>query len=425
MEVLLVALLTMPPATGPMIGIAMAFGAAIVSIMFMAAYLLQNPQLVALAREELAALIFSAFIILFWMGSDAFLGSLSTGILLTTLPPDYQGFLTSDTLGGLTNSHINLAIATLHAVEQKLKSQYMDLYMFEALIGFLSTISFPFGSPIPAVNVISFSLAPFTGLTLLSNAHTIVVEAIGYLIPVVWAKEFILIFSRDTIPIILFPIGIVLRAVPIYRRTGSSVIAICFAMYFVLPFAVILSNYLLFDMYHQPEFVYTPSTASYFGTNRGATETQGLVTGGRTGEGANGMLDEFTAPSVVGTASDQATDACAGNIIVRMLCSVKNLVSSGIQVVGGFLKSIWNIWKFMVGMTGDFFFSAFNNPLMPSSASAGLFYFIIQEVATVSPFIINIMLTTLIEIIITVTGYRSISLLIGGEAEIAGLTKVI
>ena len=39
--------------------------------------------------------------------------------------------------------------------------------------------------------MISFSLAPFTGLSLLSNIHTVVVESIGYLIRVIWAKEFI------------------------------------------------------------------------------------------------------------------------------------------------------------------------------------------------------------------------------------------
>ncbi|MFZ5500552.1 MAG: hypothetical protein ACOY58_01375, partial [Candidatus Micrarchaeota archaeon] len=72
-----------------------------------------------------------------------------------------------------------------------------------------------------------------------------------------------------------------------------------------------------------------------------------------------------------------------------------------------------------------FLWTAFNNPLMPSSASSGLFYFIIKEVATISPLIILILLTTVIEVIITVTGYRSFSLLIGGEAEIIGLTKVV
>jgi hypothetical protein len=35
------------------------------------------------------------------------------------------------------------------------------------------------------------------------------------------------------------------------------------------------------------------------------------------------------------------------------------------------------------------------------------------------------MVTTVLEIIITVTAFRSVSLMIGGEAELIGLTKVI
>ncbi|MCI0504316.1 hypothetical protein L0Y65_06445 [Candidatus Micrarchaeota archaeon] len=425
MEVLLPLLLTLPAAAVSMIALALGASVLVVACMFMMAYALSNPQMVAMAREELAALIFSVFIIVFWVGSDSLLNSISNGILVSSLPPSLQGFAGSSTMGGMTNSHLQLALATLTLLEQKLKSQYIDLYLFEALIGFLSTISFPLGSPLPAVNVISFSLSPFAGLNLLSNAHTVIVEAIGYLISVVWAKEFILIFARDTIPILLFPIGLVLRAIPFFRRTGSSVIAICFAMYFVLPFSMILSNYLIFDMFDPPDFAYTPSSASYFGTDRTAAETQSSVEQGRGGSESNEILGQFMAPSVVDASSSHATDACAGNAIVRLLCSVKNIVTGAINVVGGFLKTVWNIWRFMVGMTGDFFFTGFNNPLMPSSASAGLYFFIIKEVSIISPFIILVMLTTVIEIIITVTGYRSLSLLIGGEAEITGLTKVI
>jgi hypothetical protein len=425
MEVLLPLLLTLPPSAGAMIAVSLGLGVMIVGAMFMVAYALQNPQMVALAREELAALIFSVFIITFWLSSDAIFNGIAGGLIISSLPPELQSFVSSNTLGGLTTSHINLALATLTIVENKLKAQYIDLYLFEALIGFLSTISFPLGSPVPAVNIISFSLAPFTGLNLLSNAHTVIVEAIGYLITLLWAKEFIMIFARDVVPILLFPLGLVLRAIPFFRRTGSSIIAVAFAMYFVLPFAVILSNYLIFDIFKPADFAYTPSSASYFGTERDQTYFQGKVTEGRTGESTNHLLDQFTAPDVVTEESNNAADQCAGNAIVRLLCSVKNIVSGAISAVGSFFSTVWNMWRFMVGMTGDFFFTAFNNPLMPSSASAGLFYFLIREVTTISPFVILVTLTTVIEIIITVTTYRSISLLIGGEAELIGLTKVV
>jgi hypothetical protein len=63
--------------------------------------------------------------------------------------------------------------------------------------------------------------------------------------------------------------------------------------------------------------------------------------------------------------------------------------------------------------------------MMPGSASAGMYYFLIREVVSVAPFAILITVATVFEIIFTVTMYRDISLLIGGEAELVGLTKVI
>lgn len=425
MEFLLPLLITLPAPAAAMIGVAMGLGILIVSLMFMVAYALSNPQLIALAREELAALIFTAFILLFWLTSDAILNGISNGLVASSLPSELGGFASSSSLQGLTISHLDLALASLNIMEQKLKSQYLDLFLFEALIGFLSTISFPLGSPVPAVNIISFSLAPFTGLVLLSNAHTVVVEAIGLLVTVVWAKEFILIFARDTIPILLLPFGLVMRAVPFYRRTGSSVIAVAFAMYFVMPFAVILSNYLIFDIYKPADFSYTPATASYMGSDRDYEYFRQSGEDGREGHHTHELLNQFTSRSLVEESSNDASDECAGNSLVRMMCSVGNIITSAFEAIGGFLRTVWNIWRFMVGMTGDFFFSGFNNPMMPSSASAGLYYFIIQEVTIISPFIILVMLSTVLEIIITVTTYRSVSLLIGGEAELIGITKVV
>jgi hypothetical protein len=434
MEVLLSLLLTLPPAAGPMIAVSLGLGVCMVALNFMVAYALQNPQMVALAREEFAALIFTAIILMFWLGMDSVLNTLTSSLLLASLPASMHGTLASGAcaggsgpgcLQGMTTSHITLALATLDIFEQKLRSQYIDLYLFEALIGFLSTISFPLGSPIPAVNVISFSLAPFTGLTMLSNAHTVVVEAIGYLVTVIWAKHFILLFSRDAVPLMLFPLGLILRAVPFYRRTGSSVIAIAFALYFVMPFAVIFSNFLIFDLFKPADFAYNPASSSFFGTTRSQDDVSGKIGEGQHGSATDHLFEQFNAPSVVSQTHDQASDACAGNDLIRMLCSVGNIVSTAFGVVGSFIGSVWSMWRFMVGMTGDFFFTAFNNPLMPASASAGLFHFLVLEVATISPFIILVMFTTVIEIILVVTAYRGVSLAIGGEAEIIGLSKVV
>lgn len=423
MEVFLPLLLTLPAAGWSMIGVSLAFAIAAVAINFMIAYAFQSPQMVAVAREELAALIFTVFIILFWGGSDFIFNDLSAGLLLASVPPEYQVMLTSSAQG-LSVSHIDLALATIGVMTENLKNQYTELYLFEALIGFLSTISFPFGSPMPAIGIISLSLAPFTGLVMLSNAHTTIVEAIGYLITVLWTKEFILVFARDAIPTLILPLGLILRAFPFFRRTGSSLIALSFAMYFVFPFAIILSNFLIFDIYKPADFSYTPTTASFFGTERAQDDMEtNLVDNGK--EEADHVQEQFSGPSAVEHASGSASAPCAGNPLWQLFCSFGNLLKSAVDTAGEVASTVANIWRFMVGMTGDFFYTGFNNPLMPASSSAGLFHFIIREVTIISPFVIITMLVTVFEIIITVTGYRSIALTIGGEAELVGLTKVV
>ena len=429
MEFLLPLLITLPPAAYPIIGLSLAIGVLLVALAYMVAYALQSAQMIALAKEELAALVFTAFIILFWLSFDTILNGLVSGTMMATLPEGLGDFATStsEASGGLNEGHIHLAIGSLEILEQKLRESYIDLYLFEALIGFLSTISFPLGSPLFAVNIISFSLAPFTGLTLLSAAHTTVVESVGYLIMVVWAKWFIVVFARDSIPLFLLPLGIVLRAFPILRRTGSSLIAMSFAFYFVFPLSVILSNYLIFDVFEPADFAYTPASASFFDTDQSQRYYQEKIDEGRDAEHgpAHELFERFRAPSVVEQTYQDPLSGCVGNIIVRFYCSAKSFFTTAASAVWGFISTIWTIWKFMMGMTGDFFKTAFNNPLMPASASAGLYYFIIREVSMVSPLLILVMVMTVMEIVITVTTYRNISILIGGEAELIGLTKIV
>jgi|SRR5208283_2858052 len=425
MEVLLPLLLTLPPGAAGLIGIALGLSILVVAVFFLAAGFFQSAELTAMAREELAALIFTVFILMFWIGSDAILNGMSTGVVLSSLPPSLQSVFqpspgSSGEIQGLAESHIQLALAGVSIIEDKLIDQYKELYLFEALIGFLSTISFPIASPFPAIAIISFSLAPFTGLTLLSNAHTVIVEAIGYLITVMEAKEFILLFARDAVPLLLFPLGLVLRAIPFYRKTGSSVIAVSFALYFVFPFATILTNYLIFDIYQPADFAYMPAMASYFSTSS-QQDTQNKVTAAA-GQG-NSISTAFESTDLVDTGVN--SNQCGGSIPSHLLCSAENIIGGVAGAVKSFAGTVLQIWRFMMGMSGDFAYTLLANPVMPSSASAGLYFFLIQEVVTVSQFIILIMVTIVLEIIFTITMYRNISVIIGGEAELVGVTKII
>lgn len=406
-------LTTLPEAATGVIAGSLLFAVLVTSIFFMLAYFFQSPKLTAMAHEEFAALIFTAFIILFWVAGSGFLDGLTTGLVGVSSVSDYAP---SGEIGGLSVSHMELAVAANEIFITKLKSLYINLYLYEVLIGFLSTISFPVFSWLAGPAMISFTFMPFISLSMLSSAHTAVVEAIGLLAAMLWAKEFILIFCRDVIPLILLPIGIVLRAFPLSRTTGSSIISVCFMGYFVFPLAVLLSYFMVFDLYEPVEPPPVPSALSLFKTHFTQEDAENLITEAR-GQSEEMQGDLFSARH----AADEATSvgACQG---IQFFCSIKKIWEGAKDAVGSFASTVKGIWLFMTGFMGDL--TSFKDVLLPSSVAAGLYDFIVREVSHVAQFIVIVVLTSVIEIIIALTMYRNISWIIGGEMELAGITKI-
>ncbi len=400
------------PIMGPMIFSSLFFAGIVAALFFMIAYFLQSPPMKAVANEELAAFFLSIFIILFWLTSDAFFNGITIGLLGGGLPAGYT------IPPGLSSAHMDFAIATTGIFISKIKHLYFSLYLYEILIGFLSTISFPFGMLFAGPAIVSFSFMPFASLGMLSAAQTSVVEATGLLAAALYAKEFILLFFRDAVPLLLLPLGIVLRAFPFSRTTGSSLIAVCFAGYFVLPMAVLFSHYVIFDLYDPAELVYTPSVTSPFRTSMTGDDLEEFQEGAK--DSGKSLQEQYHKTPV---AQEVATkDECAGN---EILCGSFKIIKGIWDAAASLFKTVWTIWLFMMGFMGDFFWSAGTNPIMPTSSSAGLFHFIVREVEHVSQFIVVVMIMTVIEIIITLTMYRNIAMLIGGEAELAGITKLV
>lgn len=414
MGLILPLLVALPQAaTGIIVG-SLGFAVIITALFFMVAYFFQSPQLTAVAHEELAALFFTAFIILFWVAADGFMNGITSGLIGT-------GGATVEaapTTTGLAIGHVQMAIAATDIFKTKMQSLYISLYLYEVLIGFLSTISFPIGTLFPGPAVISFSLMPFISLTMLSNAHTSVVETIGLIMAMIWVKEFILLFARDIIPLILLPVGIILRAFPLSRTTGSSIISVCFAGYFVFPLAMLFSYYLVFDIYQPSEPPPVPSVVSIFKTALTEEDANEMLEGAR---GQSGELEDAFRDTPI---AEQAatTSVCAGH---ELWCSLENIGRMAWGAAKNFVGVVKNIWKFMMGFMGDFHQGLWDNPLLPSNVSSGLYYFIIREVTHVAQFVVAVVLTSVIEILITITMYRNIAWIIGGEMELAGITKIM
>lgn len=417
-------LLVFPPGAWSAIGISLMFAVFITALFYMLAYASQHATLFMLAKEELAALVLSIVLVASWGMIEGFLTGTSYGLLCTVEQQLCQNFVPSGP--DLYAGHVNIAHNSLEVLKVKLVTMYGTLYMFEVLIGFLSTLSFPIGNFLPAVNLISLSIMPFDGLSLLSNAHTIVVESIGYLVAVVMAKQWLLIFAKEAMPAIFLPLGLVLRAFPFYRSTGSSIIAISIVFYFIYPIAIIGSNYLIFDIYlsnQAVDFVYTPQHVGFTQTSGPATlhELEGYEQERKHGEEKIKELMEMF--SVNDTVRLGVKKSC-GTGLFSLVCHIGNFFETVWDTAKTMVSSMWKIFKFMWSFSGDLF-SAVINKGLPTSAAVGLYDFIIDEVVNVSQFMVFVVIMSVIEIIIAVTMYRNIALMIGGEVEIVGLSKLV
>ncbi len=405
------------------------FAIASVIFFYVIAAVFQHPPLDAIKHEELAALLVTILLIIGWRFFCISMTNVTRALMCTAEPglcapvASFVGPPAFDTVetclpSSAFGTQANLAYYALEILFTKLKDIYTNLYLFEIFIGFLSTVSFPVGALLPGLSIISITFNPFDGLVLLSEAHTVIVEAIGYTMMVILAKQNLMLFVRDAVPTILLPIGIMMRAFPWFRTTGSSIIAICIVAYFIYPLAILLSNYLIFDVYKAANFGFNLDIAAWSSSSLTPEEVQERLA--HSNEEARKLHEIFQNGE---TLRGSVEDTC-GSGVLGVWCSVKNFVTGALEIASGAISQLWAITKVMFTFGGDML-SMLWSGLTPTGVVGGMYNYLIIELQGISEFLVLVMFTSVLEIIITITMYRNIALLIGGEVEIAGLAKLV
>ncbi|MFH1221900.1 MAG: hypothetical protein V1492_02330 [Candidatus Micrarchaeota archaeon] len=386
----------------------------------------QNAQFKAIANEELAALLFSVFIIAFWLGTNTFFESVVSSIMSATLPGGAPITSTTDALINLPIGHIQFAILQTKLFQAQLVGLYLRLAAVDVLISFMSTLSFNVGVLPGGAGIFSLHIAPYVPLSLISNAMTTIVDGIGLLGLTMWGKEMLLILTQTVVPLILLPLGIIMRANPFSRTTGSSLIALCFAIYFVYPLTVMFSYHALFDVYgFQTDYRYTDFTTP-FKTRMDSGAIEGMQSDIQKGDAAiQGETEKYQ-----GQSSEQVSKkACGEGFVASLLCSADKMVKAvdGVPLVGGFVTFIWNQSKVMISYSGGFWSFLFspNSILLPSGVIFGMYTYLTDAVAKTVELFVLTTVATVLEIMVTITMYRNIALLIGGDPEIAGISKIV
>lgn len=370
----------------PLIALAFIASAGLTALMYMLGNALQSQDMLAMGKDNLANLVFSAIIVLlffaFFVLFTDIAGAIACGGPCDPLEAAYYGVL---------------------LLRTKLMSLYVNLYFYEIVFGFLSTLGFSI--PLPAVNpatlgsllisMPSFSFAPLSGLTPVSNAHTVVVEAVGTALLMVLARQVILEFIMRYMAI-FFVFGAGLRAFSFTRRTGSSILALCAAAYFVYPLAIMLTNYMIFQAYTPTNFGVVPTAIGYCENPEDITELSERFDTERENELYKMSLNR-----------DQSNWYSFWNFFV-----------DAAEFVGSAIKSML---KTLVSFNMLYILGLALSPMMFSV----FFDFLIMEIQVLVQFLVLTFVSFVIEIIIVITMYRGIAMFLEGEAEIFGISKLM
>lgn len=371
------------------------FGIVLTVLFYLMSKIIEVPSLSATSKEMIAELIFTAFL----------LGSLVTiGAILNTI----FGSLACPT-GSVNCNHINVAYYSLNMIGNNLRTMYMDLYAYDVVVSLLSSINIPLFPIHVFVFIFTINISIFPGLVLLSEAHTLVVEGVGYAYAMLIVKQILLEVSAVAAPYILLPLGIFIRCMPGVSKTGSTLIAFSITLYFIMPLAFTMSSYIIFDYVKPSPYFVEFDKPSGLSTLCGSKEDP------LTSDKVTKMTEHIT--KIYGTHQKDIEDAQSADY--GFWGNIKNVFSGAWEAI----ESLTSIFTSLIQLT--FSSSSFYELILPISFTKGFYIYLVKELVLYSQFLVITVVTTVLEFIVIVTGHRSLSPAIMGEMEIFGITKII
>ena len=377
------------PFVANLLPIALAAAAIIIILYYLLGKALGSPQIEAFAKEELSQFIITILLVASWFAIYALISET----------------LSLAACGDSSCSLFSLAFYSLDVLLYQTMSAYIGFLSIEVFVGVISSVGFslPMGAPVMGVKWMSFH--PFGGMSMLSNAIVSVIESIGILVGLVVGRQQLLTFFQDIVPAFLLPVGLFLRALPFTRVTGSSLIAISFAVFLIFPASIVLSHYMIFGAY-EPVIIPTVPTPNGLCVDLANPDDA---------QAAFEYLDESNREIGEYLAEDPyASVALEDNWyqFSGFIGSASEFFPAALGEVLGFVGQKWSLYSFI--------------DIFKPTTFAYFFYFLtLERLQGVGQLAVMVIVTFVLEIIITITGYRAFAAALGGELEILGLTKVI
>jgi hypothetical protein len=290
---------------------------------------------------------------------------------------------------------------------KKLSKVYVDLMAFEFTMAGLA--SWQFNIPLPAYTVVvsSIMIMPYSGTNPVADAHVFIVDAVGLALASIAAQNMLLGFVESVVIAAFLPLGVLFRAIPITRKVGSTIIAVVFVAYFVYPSTVVLS-------YHAYNHIKAIDFLEYKNKIEFCKEQDPV----KINESINKTLaqleqqqSEFFGPT--------APTRGGFSKFLHFLGAGTEWVFTWAYRTYTTFGDPFGVFRLVTGHENTDFM------LTPADTTLYLFESVIDETTVAGQLLAFMTLSLVMSIIITITLFRDISTVMGGEGRIIGISKLV
>ncbi len=294
---------------------------------------------------------------------------------------------------------------------------YLGLFSLEFILGPISTFGVSTYLPEPIVSSISFDIAPVSGLTPISEALVMLTDLVGVGLVTIMVQKVLLQYVYHNALSVFLPLGIGFRAIPFLRKTGATIIAATLVMYFIFPISIWINQQIYFNSF----FEYDNTTGHYKTTLVDWTNYHSILQiysidkeGKNYQEYERELLEKHIKPFYKETAE-------AEDIIIDEVHGTEYKDMAPEDQISSLIKSLWNSGNTVIIQ----YFLNWGSILGPVLPMEYLFTMIVDMFTTsMQWFVINLLFLAN-TIILSITFFKDLSIAIGGEPRIFGMSKLL
>lgn len=243
------------PGWYPLFFIALAIVALLQALGYMFSAFIGDDKMKAFVKKELGQLVISVILILvvtpvFILGMNALLQSLIAAPGLTST--DWQGYVNtvcsfSGPSARVMPCHMAMAMDFLQTMYSSMYTTALSYFMNNWFSAFLSYLQVGLNARV-FISVASLSVRPFAYMSLNADMYSILFDLAMKNIMLLRVQEMFLTFLMWPLFPVMLSIGLVLRTIYFSRKLGGLLIALALAAYFVFPMFYVMSDAIFFSM---------------------------------------------------------------------------------------------------------------------------------------------------------------------------------